>query len=52
MSLIRTLDAIGCRAPLGVEVFSDAFDPLDSAEVGRRAGAATRAVRDAARAAA
>ena len=42
--LVRALDAIGCRAPLGVEVFSDAFDALESVEVGRRLGRAIRAL--------
>jgi sugar phosphate isomerase/epimerase len=33
---VRTLDTIGSRAPIGIEVFSDAFDGLSPAEVGRR----------------
>ena len=42
--IIRTLDAIGCTAPLGVEVFSDALGALPVEEIARRAAAATRAV--------
>ncbi|MGH0031451.1 MAG: sugar phosphate isomerase/epimerase family protein [Myxococcota bacterium] len=34
--LLDALDAGGCRAPLGIEVFSDALDALPAAEVGRR----------------
>lgn len=49
VGFVRTLDAIGCRAPIGVEVFSDALDGLAPAEVGRRAGDSTRAVLAAAR---
>lgn len=33
---LRELDAIGCRAPLGVEVFSTALSRLPPAELGRR----------------
>lgn len=50
VGLVRTLDAIGCRAPLGAEVFSDAFDALPPEEVGRRTGDAMRRLRAAARA--
>jgi sugar phosphate isomerase/epimerase len=46
---LRILDAIGSRAPIGVEVFSAALDALPPAEVGRRCGAAARAVLAAAR---
>lgn len=49
VGLLRTLDAIGCRAPLGAEVFSDALDALEPSEVGRRVGASMRAVVAAAR---
>lgn len=49
VGLVRTLDAIGCRAPLGAEIFSSAFDALEPAEVGRRAGDAMRALLAAAR---
>jgi sugar phosphate isomerase/epimerase len=47
---LRWLDAIGSRAPIGVEVFSNALDALPPIEVGRRCGAAARAVLAAARA--
>ena len=40
--LLRTLDAIGSRAPLGVEVFSDGFVGWTPAEVGERTAAAAR----------
>jgi sugar phosphate isomerase/epimerase len=46
---LRILDAIGSRAPIGVEVFSQALDALPPVEVGRRCGAAARAVLAAAR---
>jgi sugar phosphate isomerase/epimerase len=49
---LRWLDAIGCTAPIGVEVFSSALDALPPVEVGRRCGAAARAVLAAARTAA
>ena len=41
---LRWLDAIGSTAPIGVEVFSSALDALAPVEVGRRCGAAARAV--------
>jgi sugar phosphate isomerase/epimerase len=41
---IRTLDAIGSCAPIGVEVFSNANDRLPPLEVGRRCGEAARRV--------
>jgi sugar phosphate isomerase/epimerase len=41
---IRTLDAIGSRAPIGVEIFSHANDRLPPLEVGRRCGEAARRV--------
>ena len=47
---LRWLDAIGARAPIGVEVFSSALDALPPVEVGRRCGDAARAVLAAARA--
>lgn len=50
VGLVRTLDAIGCRAPLGAEVFSDALDGLPAEEVGRRVGDAMRALLATARA--
>jgi sugar phosphate isomerase/epimerase len=46
---LRILDAIGSRAPLGVEVFSEALDALPPLEVGKRCGAAARALLAAAR---
>ena len=47
---LRILDEIGSTAPIGVEVFSKALDALPPVEVGRRCGAAARAVLAAARA--
>jgi sugar phosphate isomerase/epimerase len=41
---LRILDRIGSAAPIGVEVFSKALDALPPVEVGRRCGAAARAV--------
>ena len=41
---LRLLDAIGSRAPIGVEVFSTALDRLPPSEVGRRCGEAARRV--------
>ena len=46
---IRMLDANGCRAPIGVEVFSDANDRLPPDEVARRCGDAARRVLESAR---
>jgi sugar phosphate isomerase/epimerase len=46
---LRILDQIGSRAPIGVEVFSKALARLPAVEVGRRCGAAARAVLAAAR---
>jgi sugar phosphate isomerase/epimerase len=46
---LRILDETGSRAPIGVEVFSTALDALPPVEVGRRCGAAARAVLAAAR---
>jgi sugar phosphate isomerase/epimerase len=48
---LRILDRSGCTAPIGVEVFSKALDALPPLEVGRRCGAAARAVLAAARSA-
>jgi sugar phosphate isomerase/epimerase len=42
--LVRRLDAIGSRAPIGIEVFSEALAERPSEEIGRRAGAALRDV--------
>ncbi len=47
--LVRTLDAIGCRAPLGVEVFSETLSERPVQEVAQRAAAALSAVLAAAR---
>jgi len=41
---IRLLDANGSRAPIGVEIFSNANDRLPPLEVGRRCGEAARRV--------
>jgi sugar phosphate isomerase/epimerase len=49
VAFLRALDAIGCRATLGAEVFSDAHAQLDPRDVGRRAGDALRRVIRAAR---
>jgi sugar phosphate isomerase/epimerase len=46
---VRLLDRIGSRAPIGVEVFSQALDALPPVEVGRRCGEAVRRVLSAAR---
>ncbi len=46
---LRWLDEIGSAAPIGVEVFSSALDALPPVEVGRRCGAAARALLAAAR---
>ena len=48
---LRVLDRIGSRAPIGVEVFSRALSRLPPVEVGRRCGAAARALLAAARSA-
>lgn len=44
VEMIRRLDAGGCRAPLGVEVFSSELQKLPAREAARRAADATRAV--------
>jgi sugar phosphate isomerase/epimerase len=49
VSWIRLLDAIGARAPLGVEVLSDALHALAPDEAARRAGNAMRDLLAAAR---
>ena len=41
-ALLRTLAETGAVAPVGVEVFDDRLHALDPAEIGRRAGDATR----------
>ena len=48
---VRALDAIGCVAPVGVEVFSDELATQPIADVARRAGEAARRVISVARAA-
>ncbi len=42
--VIRTLDDLGCKAPVGVEVFSDELAALAPDDVARRTAAATRRV--------
>jgi sugar phosphate isomerase/epimerase len=49
VDLIRTLDAIGSRAPIGIEVISKALRELPPAEAGHRCGESARAVLAAAR---
>ena len=44
VGLVGILDEIGSKAPVGVEVFSDALRELPAAEVAGRAGDATRAI--------
>ena len=51
VEIVRTLDEIGCSAPLGVEVFNAAHAEMKPAEVGRRCAEATRRVLAAARSA-
>jgi sugar phosphate isomerase/epimerase len=51
VAYLRALDAIGCRAPLGAEVFSEALAAQDPVAVGRLAGDALRRVARAAAAA-
>jgi sugar phosphate isomerase/epimerase len=51
VGVIRRLDALGCGAPLGIEVWSDGLASLPPAVAARRAGDALRAVVHAARAA-
>jgi sugar phosphate isomerase/epimerase len=46
---VRLLDAVGTRAPIGVEVLSDALHALPPEEAARRAGTAMRALLAAAR---
>jgi sugar phosphate isomerase/epimerase len=43
-ALVRRLDAGGCEAPIGIEVFSDELLQLPPREVARRAGDALHAV--------
>jgi len=49
VGLVRALDEIGCDAPIGVEIFSDALAALPADEVARRCAAAVRSVLRAAR---
>ena len=49
VGLVRTLDRIGCTAPIGVEVFSDELAAHPVGEVARRCADATRRVLLAAR---
>jgi sugar phosphate isomerase/epimerase len=49
VGLIKTLDEIGCPAPIGVEIFSDELYKQPPGEVARRSAEATRAVLSAAR---
>lgn len=49
VDLIRVLDEIGSKAPLGVEVFNDRHRNMTPAEVGRSTAEATREVLRAAR---
>jgi sugar phosphate isomerase/epimerase len=49
VALLRMLDALGCRAPVGVEVFSDALAERPVGEVAVRSAEATRRVLAAAR---
>lgn len=44
--LLGTLAAGGCKAPLGVEVFSTELQRLAPVEIGRRAGARLRGLRE------
>ena len=42
IEFVRTLDRIGCQAPIGVEVFSDELAAMDPSEAARRVADATR----------
>src|SRR5271170_5696857 len=42
--LVRLLDTLGCRAPIGVEVFSEALRALPPEEAAQRAARSTRDV--------
>jgi len=44
IAAIRALDAIGCQAPIGVEVFSDELNKLPPVAAARKAGDAARAI--------
>ena len=51
VEIVQTLDAIGCTAPIGVEVFSDTLWAMDPGDAARgdlrrhRAGAGERGAR-------
>ena len=49
VGLVRTLDATGTTAPLGVEVFSDELQARPAAEAALLAARATRTLLEAAR---
>ena len=49
VDLVRTLDEIGSRAPIGVEVINERHETMDPAEVGRYTAADMRRVLAAAR---
>jgi sugar phosphate isomerase/epimerase len=49
VEIIRALDAAGCNAPLGIEVFSTALQKLAPVEIGRIVGDNLRALRRQAR---
>jgi hypothetical protein len=42
VEFVRTLDRIGCQAPIGVEVFSDELEAMYPSEAARRVADATR----------
>ena len=44
VELVRTLDAIGSRAPIGVEVISKAHESMAPEEVGRTTAEAMRRI--------
>jgi sugar phosphate isomerase/epimerase len=50
VEVVRILDAIGSKAPIGVEVFHESHARLDAGDVARRAALATRRVLSLARA--
>jgi sugar phosphate isomerase/epimerase len=49
VELVRVLDEIGSRAPIGVEVFSDELHSVGPLEASKKAASATRSVLDEAR---
>jgi sugar phosphate isomerase/epimerase len=44
VEIVRTLDRIGCQAPIGAEIISDDLAAMDASEAARRAADATRRV--------